>query len=289
MNWITKCNQLEKENKDVIYESCCKLIDCWESFINNTINTACNKFFQDKGIENIIDKMITSKDSECLSKLFLDEEDIKRAGLDKEDIFSVFDEVIDYKYFTTFLQKIVIESMDENDDLLEKCIDCYYDEITIIKDCLYEMSIKCLPYIRNEKELYLMSNRLSLFSRTIDNQYRNLNSELKYGFAQDFSRCIKELVEEKVYGLLKSEDLPENNNDTDDTLGNNKSIPIKKIFDYKEMESLALKNGFSYKWSNGSHNIYEHNKSKKIVVIPAHELGLGLSIKIQKQIQSNTI
>ena len=289
MNWITKCNQLEKESKDIIYESCCKLMDCWESFINNTINTSCNKFFEDKGIENIIEKMIISKDSECLGKLFLSEEDIKKEGLDKEEIISLFDEVIDYKYFTTFLQKIVIDSMDENDCLLEKCIDCYYDEIEIIKNCLYEISIKCLPYIKNEKELYLMSNRLSLFSRTIDNQYKNLHSELKYGFAQDFSRCIKELVEEKVYRLIKSEELSEDINNTDDNIKNNEFKEIKKIFDYKEMESLALKNGFSYKWSNGSHNIYEHNKSKKIVVIPAHELGLGLSIKIQKQIQSNTI
>ena len=289
MNWITKCNQLEKESKDVIYESCCKLIDCWEDFINNTINTACNKFFEDEGIENIIDKMITNKDSECLSKIFLNEEEIKNEGLDTKEILSAFDEVIDYKYFTAFLEKIVSESMNETDDLLEKCVDCYYDEMTVIKEHLYEISIKCLPYIRSEKELYLMSNRLSLFSRTIDNQYRNLYSELKYGFAEDFSKCIKELVEDKVYGLLKSEELCQTDTDTDDNLETNESMSIKKIFDYKEMESLALKNGFSYKWSNGSHNIYEHNKSKKIVVIPAHELGLGLSIKIQKQIQSNAI
>lgn len=289
MNWITKCNQLEKESKDVIYESCCKLIDCWEGFINNTINTACNKFFEDEGIENIIDKMITNKDYNCLKKLFLDKEDIKKEGLDKKEILSTFDEVIDYKYFTTFLQKIVVESMDESDDLLEKCIDCYYDEMTVIKEHLYEISIKCLPYIRSEKELYLMTNRLSLFSRIIDNQYRNLHSELKYGFAEDFSKCIKELVEDKVYGLVKSEELYKTNTDINDNLQKNESMSIKKIFDYKEMESLALKNGFSYKWSNGSHNIYEHHKSKKIVVIPAHELGLGLSIKIQKQIQSNAI
>ena len=53
------------------------------------------------------------------------------------------------------------------------------------------------------------------------------------------------------------------------------------------MGRLAISNGYEYKRSNGSHDVYEHTKTNKIIVIPAHSLGLGLSIKIQKQIFNN--
>lgn len=61
-----------------------------------------------------------------------------------------------------------------------------------------------------------------------------------------------------------------------------------KLFDYKEMEKFAKSKNYEYKWSNGSHRIYENKITKKIVVIPSHELGLGLSKKIQKQIVNNS-
>lgn len=69
----------------------------------------------------------------------------------------------------------------------------------------------------------------------------------------------------------------------------NGKIETRKIFNYREIEALAIKSGFQYKWSNASsHKIYEHSKSKKCIVIPCHNLGLGLSIKIQKQIVKNS-
>ena len=64
---------------------------------------------------------------------------------------------------------------------------------------------------------------------------------------------------------------------------------IEKIFDYKDMSKQAEGNGYIYKWSRGSHNIYEHKASKKIIVIPSHNLGIGLSKKILKQIEANKI
>lgn len=65
-------------------------------------------------------------------------------------------------------------------------------------------------------------------------------------------------------------------------------IKYEKIFNYKELNKLATSNLFEYKYSNGSHQIFENKNTKKIVVIPAHEIGKGLSIKIQKQICCNS-
>lgn len=62
---------------------------------------------------------------------------------------------------------------------------------------------------------------------------------------------------------------------------------IRKIFDYKEMVALAKSKGYYRKSSTGSHTIYEHHSSNKTIVIPSHDLGLGLSIKIQKDIVRN--
>ena len=53
------------------------------------------------------------------------------------------------------------------------------------------------------------------------------------------------------------------------------------------MSRLAEDNNYIYKRSKGDHRIYEHSDTNKIVVIPAHSLGLGLSVRIQKQIFDN--
>lgn len=61
-----------------------------------------------------------------------------------------------------------------------------------------------------------------------------------------------------------------------------------KIFNYKDMMSFAEENGFKLIRIAGSHHIFEHENSNKIVVIPAHELGYGLQMSIQKQILSRS-
>ena len=62
-----------------------------------------------------------------------------------------------------------------------------------------------------------------------------------------------------------------------------------KIFDYKEMINLAEQNEYKQVRQSGDHIIMQHNKSNKIVSIPAHELKYGLMLQIQKQIETNKI
>ena len=63
---------------------------------------------------------------------------------------------------------------------------------------------------------------------------------------------------------------------------------LRKIHDYKEMEQLAIKNGYYLKRSRGSHRTYENEITNKTVTIPANKLGTGLSIKLQKDIYANS-
>ena len=58
------------------------------------------------------------------------------------------------------------------------------------------------------------------------------------------------------------------------------------ISNYKDLERIAKEKGFEYKSSNGSHNKWENAKGK-VVIIPAHnQMGLGLSLAIQKRLAS---
>lgn len=60
----------------------------------------------------------------------------------------------------------------------------------------------------------------------------------------------------------------------------------KNIYDYKEMNKLAVSKGFEYVRSNGDHDIYKHKKTGRVTVIPQRTLSLGLSLSIQKQIMN---
>lgn len=71
-----------------------------------------------------------------------------------------------------------------------------------------------------------------------------------------------------------------------------KSIPNQsnvKYIDSKDLIKLAESNDYFYERSNGDHRIYKHNSTGKIVVIPYHNLGQGLSFAIQKQIKLNSV
>lgn len=70
------------------------------------------------------------------------------------------------------------------------------------------------------------------------------------------------------------------------------SIPKQsnvKYIDFKDLIKLAESNNYFYERSNGDHRIYKHNSTGKIVVIPYHNLGQGLSFAIQKQIKLNSV
>jgi len=151
---------------------------------------------------------------------------------------------------------------------------------------LWELIDKCTPYIKSKKESNQILARRKLTFKSIADQSLN------------YLKLLDEELKEQLPLILENKRLlckytnwkyEENSNIYEDEVVeiNSKEYKILKIFDYKEMEKLAVSNDYKYKWSSGSHRVYEHAKSKKIIVIPSHELGYGLSVKIQKQIYKN--
>lgn len=62
----------------------------------------------------------------------------------------------------------------------------------------------------------------------------------------------------------------------------------KKIFNYKDLVRLAIKQGFEYDRTSGDHLIYYNKQSKNIAVIPAHtEMKYGTMMSVQKMIFAN--
>ncbi len=55
------------------------------------------------------------------------------------------------------------------------------------------------------------------------------------------------------------------------------------------MCKLAIEKGFKAKRTTGDHLMYEHEKTKQLVPIPAHELGYGLMLEIQKELNEKSV
>lgn len=172
------------------------------------------------------------------------------------------------------------------------------DILEAIRDA-YEFSVSAPDFISyrcsqiaiiRPNDLPLIKKRLSLTKKRIISQIEFFIEETILDFCNSIEDYLEFLIESiETLDKIKKEDEAEN--ETEDYINVNKDKPFKisKIFCNKKMQKIATNNGYSYKWSNGRHDIFEHETSKKIVVIPANTLGLGLSIAIQKQILKNAI
>ena len=106
-----------------------------------------------------------------------------------------------------------------------------------------------------------------------------------------------EIVHENCEDLIMIQEIGEKKNKAYDDrqcklmqkLKESQKKDYMKIFDYKEMVSLAEKNEYTKVRQTGDHIIMQHIKTNKIVPIPAHELKYGLMLQIQKQIHTNKV
>ena len=122
--------------------------------------------------------------------------------------------------------------------------------------------------------------------------HRRMVSQVDY-FLRETVQNFSENMEEYIDSLIEYLNFMAENPDEDgdevlevETL-DNATYEIRKIYNYEDMAKLAEEHDYLYKRSNGDHRIYEHSVTNKIIVIPAHTLGRGLSVKIQKQIFKN--
>lgn len=64
----------------------------------------------------------------------------------------------------------------------------------------------------------------------------------------------------------------------------------KKIFNYKDLVRLAIKQGFEYDRTSGDHLIYYNKQSKNIAVIPAHtQMKYSTMLSVQKMIYAHEV
>lgn len=250
MNWIKAFNELQVKYDEKIYD---KATQYFESF-------------------GEIVAPLEQQFGELLSELMQMYEDSNIADEDKmEKIMNT------YKEGKLIMRQIESEYENHRNQL---AVDFKMDVSNLCREIMM--------FITSKKDVALVKKRILMYLKHSSDKLESLLSELFYGavwFYKEFITHIKEMVlsssllESEIKGY--SETFDEISNEVE---GGLEDFTIKKIFDYKEMESLAKDNGYEYKWSNGSHRIYENTQTNKIVVIPAHDLGLGLSIKIQKQI-----
>lgn len=148
------------------------------------------------------------------------------------------------------------------------------------------MNCRIRSFIPEDDEVKF-SRRMAVTHMRIKSQIGYFLSETVKSFSDSMNNYFNSVVE-YIRHIEMTEEVNENNLNQDiiEEIAIEKTR-YKKIFDYKKMASLAEENGFIKKSSSGSHDIYEHYKTNKIIVIPAHTLGLGLSIKIQKDIERN--
>ncbi len=265
MNLIKKLNEVDKEIQEFCYNNIFEYFDFIEqymSFISNFL----------------------------ISSL---EHEIKKTQTKKE-----FDEIIEkYRLFNTdTVLTCVPDDVDEKDvipktrilNLQNGALKIYSQHYKLINEytTLKYMQIS-KSYIKSKNDIKIFNSKRMFLTNKYLNMMRSLKKELIDDALTDIIDFIKEygeiLQQTKKFDdfINKLPELPiEVENKT-------KTPQIQKIFDYKNLQNIAINNGYKYKWSSGDHNIYEHPTTKNIVVIPAHKIGLGLSIKIQKQIYNN--
>lgn len=252
MNWIKQFNQTSKEIEQLVYDESIKIIMKVEEYYK-------------LAYENLSEVTVIGT--------------ANNADITIEDIK-------DNIYKITIRSNII-------EDLLACINEINLGFITRILDvlsrCIKMFTIKLYAMVNNNKEKMLCKKRLQLWLAKMQNQMLDLSNYLNEGLAQEFFDSSEELCmtvgEHLSNQFIKTffNNVKENQN-VDDIIDNK----MLNIYDWKDMEELALNNNYKYKYSNGSHRIYEHSNTHKIIVIPSHNLGKGLSIKIQKQIYLNS-
>ena len=151
----------------------------------------------------------------------------------------------------------------------------------------------------NDKKAQIIAKHLALGCGASVREINNyINLQTQQQIKKFTSIIIEDLKEndkylqnlnEVTYELITNilDRFNEEENDIENEVITTKDITrFQYIEDWKDMERLALSKGYEYKSCNGSHRRYEHKITKKCITIPAHDLGVGLSYKIQKQIAS---
>lgn len=253
MNWIIKFNQLEKENTD-------KTLDILGKYDKYKYELLDEVYIKAHNLKYSIGKLI-----------------------DKLNINAIVGDPL--KEEVEKLVKEYIQMKDDYENSRDKMKEYMYvcgSEAAQLKCTMIQIVSR---FISAKKDLLMFNRRMDAFTKKLINMY----SEFDMGSMGEI-----EVLQDVYWDLITIKDIIDTRNKEYDErvellekLKKNQKKDYFKIFDYKEMIDLAEKNEYKQVRQSGDHIIMQHNKTNKIVPIPAHELKYGLMIQIQKQIHAN--
>lgn len=232
-----------------------ELKEDYSNFISETIVSVCED--ADKYVESLKQK----------THMYVD-------NYDKYE-----DEVLEYNIIKLLRQSV------NTDDVIRKYLDRMYDAVfERFKEIVERRSNKYKSAKLCDREMKaLMYVRQSSMVESVD-EFTDFYDDAIYDAIMNTIDCSE------FNKTLCCDDSVEEALETSDK--KLKSIPNQsnvKYVDFKDLIKLAESNDYFYERSNGDHRIYKHNSTGKIVVIPYHNLGQGLSFAIQKQIKLNSV
>ncbi|EOU2017378.1 type II toxin-antitoxin system HicA family toxin [Clostridium perfringens] len=251
-NWITEFNKVERQAYNMTYELGERLEQIYNEGYGNEVYDLC--------VKTLIETKYNNKKFNSIDEKF-------------KYIMSKFNEIATKSIANDKFVEMVKKQADEID--LNK---------TAVSELVYwDVVRKCvgIDYNKFKNRLNLLEFRLSkqldayqkLFLGAILAEEGEVKAELNE-YVLDFTEKYQN---KKLNEIKELENL---------TIKKCKYI---KIFDYKKMCKLAIEKGFKAKRTTGDHLMYEHEKTKQLVPIPAHELGYGLMLEIQKELNEKSV
>lgn len=143
-------------------------------------------------------------------------------------------------------------------------------EREFIKKSVVYVNRKQLPLY--QKRCNILRNKIGVMIKSMQDNYAEELVDILMQILHDTGKLVSESDKQK-YEIIQEEE---------------KKIQYKKIFDYKEMQQLALNYGYEKVRTSGDHMMYKHTKTNKLVPIVGHEIQIGLSRTIQKQLYRNS-
>lgn len=173
-----------------------------------------------------------------------------------------------YEYVCEVTKRVFENHKDETSEISERI-----EELK--RDAPIEITKKIRPYFQNKKQRETCFKRMKKF---LDSTYTSFE---EYAIAA--TNDLKDYVNEFCVILNENENI-ETEDDIYDVLIEKNRFDFKQIYTSREMIKYAESLGYEYKRCKGSHARYEHKITHKSVSIVTHEIGKGLSYRVQKDL-----
>lgn len=254
------------------------------------VQLTCNANWRSK-FNELEDKLLTRSLDRLIEHIELKERELDKTAVDIFNLQEKVDNAFDFDIFE--LAKNLTEWQDEYKIIskeFSKALDIIQESANLVyKDIkMYQQEFD------NELRLYTSTaddiDANTLYARVIlsDKRLKGIIRALKFNqidVMSDFNLLCDDLL---TLSRLLERKFKRHNAKMDELrqqLKKQEKEKYKKLFHYKDLVKLAIKQGFEYLRSNGDHLIYCNKKSQNIAIIPAHSsMKYGTMMNVQKMI-----